>query len=268
MSDSIRFDGAAEHYDRTRAIPDETMGRTISLLASELRNRGRVLEVGVGTGLLALRLHEAGIPLSGLDLSAPMLAKLIEKAGGTPPFPLVLGDATTMPLVDGAFGAAYLRWVLHLIPHWRGALAEMARVVRRGGLLLVCLGAFDEPSTEIRARFSDIVGISTDPVGLMWGDHGALDAELERLGASLRVLPGIPEEEEETLGTYLDAIEEGRWSWTWHVPEDARRDAVRELRPWAEERFGPLDQVERYEVETVWRAYDLPDSGRTETRSP
>jgi len=56
----------------------------------------------------------------------------------------------------------------------------------------------------------------------------------------------------------LDEVEEGRWSWTWHVPEDVRRDAVREIRPWAEERFGPLDRIERYEVETVWRAYDLP----------
>ena len=187
-----------------------------------------------------------------------MLAKLVEKAGGAPPFPLVLGDATTMPFADGAFGAAYLRWVLHLIPGWRAALAEMARVVRPGGVLLVSLGAFDEVGTAIRARFSEITGLSTDPVGLMWGEHDALDAELEGLGARLRVLPAIPEEGEEPLGSFLDALEEGRWSWTWHVPEDTRRDAVRELRPWAEERYGPLDRVERYSVETVWRAYDLP----------
>jgi len=261
MSDSIRFDTAADHYDRTRAISDEAMGRTISLLTSELRDRGRVLEVGVGTGLLALRLHEAGIPVFGLDLSAPMLAKLVEKAGGTPPLPLVIGDATAMPLADGAFGAAYLRWVLHLIPDWRVALAEMARVVCPGGVLLVSLGAFDEVGRAIRARFSEITGLSTDPVGLMWGNHDELDGELEGLGLRLRVLPAIPEEAEEPLGSFLDAIEEGRWSWTWHVPEDTRVDAVRELRPWAEERFGPLDRVERYEVETVWRAYDLPVEG-------
>jgi len=261
VSDSIRFDTAADHYDRTRAISDEAMGRTISLLTSELRDRGRVLEVGVGTGLLALRLHEAGIPVFGLDLSAPMLAKLVEKAGGVRPFPLVLADATTMPFADRAFGAAYLRWVLHLIPDWRGALAEMARVVRPGGVLLVSLGAFDEVGRAIRARFSEITGLSTDPVGLMWGNHESLDGELEGLGLRLRVLPSIPEEEEEPLGSFLDAIEEGRWSWTWHVPEDARVDAVRQLRPWAEERFGPLDRVERYEVETVWRAYDLPGEG-------
>jgi SAM-dependent methyltransferase len=261
VSESIRFDTAADHYDRTRAISDEAMGRTISLLASELRDRGRVLEVGVGTGLLALRLHEAGIPVTGLDLSAPMLAKLVDKAGGVPPFPLVLADATTMPFADGAFGAAYLRWVLHLIPEWGAALAEMMRVVRPGGVLLVSLGAFDEVGRAIRARFSEITGLSTDPVGLMWGNHDALDAELEGLGLRLRVLPAIPEEEEEPLGSFLDAIEEGRWSWTWHVPEDTRVEAVRELRPWAEERFGPLERIERYEVETVWRAYDLPGDG-------
>lgn len=261
MSESIRFDAAADHYDKTRAVSDETMDRTITLLSSELRDRGRALEVGVGTGLLALRLHEAGIPVSGLDLSAPMLAKLVQKAGGASPFPLVRGDATTMPFADRAFGAVYLRWVLHLIPDWRAALAEMARVVRPGGVLVVSLGAFDEVGKTVRARFSEITGLSTDPVGLMWGDHDALDAELEGLGLRLRVLPAIPEEEEEPLGSFLDAIEEGRWSWTWHIPEDARVDAVRELRPWAEERFGPLDRVERYSVETVWRAYDLPGQG-------
>ena len=261
MSESIRFDAAADYYDKTRAVSDETMDRTITLLSLELRDRGRVLEVGVGTGLLALRLHEAGIPVSGLDLSAPMLSKLLDKAGGAPPFPLVRADATSMPFADRAFGAVYLRWVLHLIPDWRAALAEMARVVSPGGVLVVSLGAFDEVGRAVRARFSEITRLSTDPVGLMWGDHDALDAALERLGLRLRVLPAILDEEEEPLGSFLDAIEEGRWSWTWHVPKDARVDAVRELRPWAEERFGPLDRVERYSVENVWRAYDLPGQG-------
>src|SRR4029450_4427550 len=82
VSDSIRFDTAADHYDKTRAVSDDTMDPPISLLSPELRDRGRVLEVGVGTGLLALRLHEAGIPVSGLDLSAPMRAKPVQKAGG------------------------------------------------------------------------------------------------------------------------------------------------------------------------------------------
>ncbi|HKE53457.1 MAG TPA: class I SAM-dependent methyltransferase [Actinomycetota bacterium] len=258
MIESVRFDRAAEHYDTTRAISDEAMASTIELLAAELEGRGRALEVGIGTGLLALPLHEAGVPLAGLDLTPAMMAKLVEKAGGASPFPLVQGDATRMPFGDDVFAGAYLRWVLHLIPNWGDALAEMARVVEPGGVLLVNLGAFDEPTTEIRRRFSAITAVQTDPVGLMWGELDELDARMEVLGAAVRLMPPIPQEEEESLGEFLDGIAEGRWSWTWNVSEGARLSAVEELRPWSEERYGPLDRISRVELETVWRAYDLP----------
>jgi len=258
MQESVRFDRAADHYDTTRAISDDAMARTIELLASELFGRGRALEVGVGTGLLALPLHEAGVPLAGLDLTPAMMAKLVEKAGGASPFPLIQADATRMPFADDVFAGAYLRWVLHLIPNWGDALGEMARVVEPGGVLVVNLGAYDEPTTEIRRMFSEITGVQTDPVGLMWGELEALDARMAALGATLRLLPSIPEEGEESLGEFLDGIAEGRWSWTWNASEDARLNAVEELRPWAEERYGPLERVDRYELETVWRAYDLP----------
>src|SRR5262245_32754657 len=119
MSESVRFDRAAEFYDTTRAISDEAMALTIELLASELEGRGRALEVGVGTGLLALPLHAAGVPLAGLDLTPAMMARLVEKAGGASPFPLIQADATRMPFADGTFAGAYLRWVLHLIPRDR-----------------------------------------------------------------------------------------------------------------------------------------------------
>jgi SAM-dependent methyltransferase len=228
MSESVRFDRAAAHYDTTRAISDEGMARTIELLASELLGRGRALEVGVGTGLLALPLHEAGVSLAGLDLTRAMMARLVEKAGGASPFPLIQGDATRMPFADDAFAGAYLRWVLHLIPNWRDALVEAVRVIEPGGVLLVCLGAYDEPSTEIRRKFTELTGVGTDPIGLTWGEHEVLDVHMGSLGARLRLLPPIPEEDEETLGEFLDAIEEGRWSCTWNASDEARRDAVRE----------------------------------------
>ena len=258
MSESVRFDRAADFYDTTRAISDEAMVRTIELLAGELRDRGRALEVGVGTGLLALPLHETGVSLVGLDLTPAMMAKLRAKTGGISPFPLIQGDATRMPFAEGAFGSGYMRWVLHLIPNWRDALGETVRVIEHGGVLIISLGAYDAPSTEIRRRFTAITGVGTDPIGLTWGEHQVLDEHMESLGARLRLLPAIPEEAEETLGEFLDAIEEGRWSWTWNAPDDARREAVREMRPWVEERYGPLDSIHRTELRTVWRAYDLP----------
>ena len=258
MSDSVRFDRAAEIYDRTRAISAEAMARTTELLASEFEGRGRVLEVGIGTGLLALPLHEAGVPLAGLDLTEAMVRKLVEKTGGAPPFPLVLGDATRMPLANAAFGGAYLRWVLHLIPDWRRVLAETVRVVRPGGVFLVELGAYDEERFAIQRRFGEIVGVSLDPVGLNWAEYEPLDAEMAAHGATLRVLPAVDEVWEDALGEFLDGVEQGRYSWTWKVPDDVRRRVTAELRPWAAERFGPLDETRRSSLPQVWRAYDLP----------
>ena len=83
-----------------------------------------------------------------MDLARPMMDKLIEKAGGRATFPVLQADATRMPFVDGAFGAAYLRWVLHLIPDWRAALAEAVRVVGRGGAVLVLLGAASKTTSR------------------------------------------------------------------------------------------------------------------------
>jgi SAM-dependent methyltransferase len=233
------------------------MERTVELLGAELRDRGRVLEVGVGTGLLALPLREAGIDLVGLDLSEPMLRKLIEKAGGRAPFPVVQGDATRMPFATAGVGAAYLRWVLHLVSDWRGVVAEVVRVVRPGGVLLANLGAYGGQRQEIAERFTQIAGVSMTPVGLVWDDFDTLDAVLSEFGASSRELPSVHEEGDEPLSEFLEGIEENRYSWTWPLDESTRLAALERVRPWARERFGPLDEPRPFEHASRWRAYDL-----------
>ncbi len=258
MSGSVRFDRAAEFYDATRAISEEAMARTIEVVSDELRDRGRVLEVGVGTGLLALPLHGAGVDVHGLDISAPMLGKLLEKAGGAPPFPLGVGDATRLPFPDDVFGAAYLRWVLHLIPDWRGVLAEIVRVVEPSGVFLANLGAYGGPRREIQERFAELTGVPVTPVGLDWGAVGELDAEMARHGSVVRELPPVRESGEESSREFLAEIEQNLFSWTWGLPDDVRRRTVGQLRPWVEDRFGPLDEVRPWEHAIVWRAYDLP----------
>jgi SAM-dependent methyltransferase len=258
MGESVAFDRAAEFYDRTRAMSDESMSRTIELMASELHSRGLVLEVGVGTGLLALPLHEAGVDVAGVDLSAPMLRKCVEKAGGTAPFPLLLADATKLPLSDGAFGAAYLRWVLHLVPDWRRVLAEVVRVVRPTGVFLVNLGAYGGPRVEVQERFAELTGIPVRPVGLDWAGWDELDEEMRGHGATIRELPVLVEDVAVSLGEFIEGIEENRYSWTWKVPEDVRLRAADKIRRWAAERFGPVEDVGRFQQAHVWHAYDLP----------
>jgi SAM-dependent methyltransferase len=258
MGGSVPFDRAAEFYDETRSYDEGLTRATIELLASELAGRGTALEVGVGTGLLALPLHEAGIPMLGLDISGPMLAKLVDKAGGRRPFPLSIGDATRLPFADAAMDAGLIRWVLHLIEDWRAVVAELVRVVRPGGVLVIHLGAYGGPTDEIRLRFEELVGVSVDPVGIGWHREEELDREIASLGGRLRLLPTLAQRHEEPLGVFVDRIERNLFSWTWPLPEDLRLAAVRELRSWAQERFGALDEPRPYEAPVVWRAYDLP----------
>lgn len=257
MTSSVRFDRAAQFYDRTRAVDDAAMARTIELLTDEVRDRGRVLEVGVGTGLLALPLQATGVDVHGLDISAPMVAKVLEKAAGRVPFPIALADATAIPFADATFGAAYLRWVLHLIPEWPRVLAEVVRVVAPGGVFLANLGAYGGPRLEIQRRFGEITGVPTTPVGLAWGAQDELDAEMRRLGAAVRELEPVRQGDEETIRSFLDEIRDNLFSWTWHVADDVRLAAVEELGAWATDRFGDLGSSRPWEHSTVWRAYDL-----------
>jgi SAM-dependent methyltransferase len=126
---SVAFDRAVSFYDTSRETESDQTRREAELVASELVGRDDVLEIGTGTGAIGLRLHEAGFRLTAMDLSGPMLGRLIERAGGYAPFSLVRADATRMPFREGAFDAAVARWVFHLIPNWADALAEVARVV-------------------------------------------------------------------------------------------------------------------------------------------
>lgn len=256
---SVAFDRAAAYYDETRGLSTEGVRRQAELLAGELADRGRVLEVGVGTGQVALPLHGAGIPVVGLDLARPMMDVLVRKAGGRAPFPLVQGDATRMPFADHTYGVAYLRWVLHLIPNWRAALAEMVRVVEPGGAILVLIGGYGGISSEIQERFAELAGISLQPPGLAWRGYEELDAAMASLGAVARALPPFTDVDRDGLDTLIAGIAGNRYSWTWKVDDpDVLARVANEVERWAEERFGPLDRVPRQRYEVTWRAYDLP----------
>jgi len=134
----------------------------------------------------------------------------------------------------------------------------MVRVVAPRGVVLVSTGGYGSTESEIRQRFAALTGVSTDPVGLGWGDVESLDAAMDALGTHARTLEPIHEEVEERLDEFLDEIEANRYSWTWPIEDDVRIEAVRELRIWATDRYGALDVPRRRELTTTWRAYDVP----------
>lgn len=256
MSGSIPFDRAAEYYDDTRGLSPEGVERTTRALAEALGDAAPVLEIGVGTGQVAIPLREAGLDVIGLDLSRPMLEQLRRKGVFVP---VVEADATRMPFRDDAFGGAYLRWVLHLIADWRRAVQETARVVRPGGRFLVGLGSYGGTQAEIQARFAEATGVPIEPVGLAWNGWHELDDEVASLGGEKLPDVTFPDRDRDDLEHFVRGIEENRYSWTWAVTDDeARADAAADVRAWAEGRWGALDRVPRAQFEWRYAVYRFP----------
>jgi SAM-dependent methyltransferase len=258
---SIAFDHAAEYYDRTRSLPADAQRAVIELLAGELRGRARCLEIGVGTGRIALDLMAAGIPMAGVDLARPMLQRLVEKSGGAAPFPIAVADATALPCPSATFGAAIACHVLHLIPAWMLAVEELVRVIAPGGVLLVDMGGSPTPiGREVQEHFFAHTRLQRrQRPGV--DDPDLLDAALARHGMRPRLLPPVALTIQATIGSVVQRLEDGTFSGCWTLTEDERRAAAADTRAWASERYGPLDHVHTIESHVAWRAYDVPDAG-------
>lgn len=257
MKTSIPFDQAVEYYDRTRALPPAVHEQVVTLLAGEIRDRGPALEVGIGTGRIGLSLAEAGLALTGIDLSRPMLERLVANAGGASPVPVAQADVTCLPFPDDVFGASLATHVLHLVPDWERALAEMVRVVRPGGVVLVSRGNMSGELRDVIDWVAQAAGMTgRRTVGV--DDPAELDAAATTLGLRCRVLEPVSYTLHESPRSTIDFVASNQMSWTWHLAPEVLRQAVVEARQRAEERWGDLDRPQALEVPLVWRAYDVP----------
>ena len=102
---SISFDRAVEYYDSTRGYPPEIAEAIGSALigATDATPQTRFLEVGVGTGRIALPIIARGHDYTGVDISAAMMSRLraklvdLERETGRPPRVRLLTQFTTIP---------------------------------------------------------------------------------------------------------------------------------------------------------------------------
>jgi len=105
--DEIWDADAARRYDTpgTGMFAPEVLGPTVDRLV-ELAGGGRALELAIGTGRVAVPLAERGVPVTGIELSAPMIDQLRTKVGAET-IPVVVGDMSTTR-APGEFTVVYL----------------------------------------------------------------------------------------------------------------------------------------------------------------
>ena len=108
MHDDGYFDErVAARYDESAGemFDPAVLDPVVDLLV-EIAGSGRALELGIGTGRIALPLAQRGVPVHGIELSKAMVARLRAKPGGED-IGVTIGDFATTT-VDGTFSVAYL----------------------------------------------------------------------------------------------------------------------------------------------------------------
>jgi SAM-dependent methyltransferase len=146
-----------------------------------------VLEIGAGPGLVTDLLVERAPRVTAVELDPDLSAALRARMAGRP-VEVLTADATALPLPSARFSAAACFTMLHHIPDPAGqdrALAEFARVLRPGGLLV---GTDGEDTPARRALHVDDVFTPVDPgtLAARLTAAGFADADVESNGDRFR----------------------------------------------------------------------------------
>jgi phosphatidylethanolamine/phosphatidyl-N-methylethanolamine N-methyltransferase len=163
MRTDIDRDSVVKSYGRWAPVYDLVFGKVFErarteAIAATQRVGGRVLDVGVGTGICLPRYTRAS-SVVGIDLSEPMLRKArkrVTELGLTNVESLAVMDAEDLDFPDNSFDAVVAQYVVNTVPHPEAALAEFARVVKPGGeiILINRVGADAGVRRALEANFA------------------------------------------------------------------------------------------------------------------
>lgn len=171
----------ARRYDASSAamFAPEVLDPAVELL-TRLAEGGPALEFAIGTGRVAVPLRARGVPVSGIELSAPMVEELRRKAPAQE-LPVTVGDMATAR-VPGEFSLVYVVWNsignLRTQDEQVACFGNAARHLRPGGRFVVEVGVpalrrFPPGQTAVPFEVSeDHVGLDTmDPVTQQGTSH-------------------------------------------------------------------------------------------------
>ncbi|AZB62858.1 class I SAM-dependent methyltransferase [Cereibacter sphaeroides] len=170
----MELDAVSRSYKRWAPIYDFSFGKVSESprrrTAAHVNARGgRVLEVGVGTGL-SLPLYSHRVAVTGIDFSHEMLARArekVEEMGLEPVKKLRQMDARELDFPDETFDTVVAMFLVSVVPEPERVVSEMARVCRKGGeVVIVNHFARDKgPLAAVEkalARFENTLGWHSD----------------------------------------------------------------------------------------------------------
>jgi demethylmenaquinone methyltransferase/2-methoxy-6-polyprenyl-1,4-benzoquinol methylase len=183
------FDDLVERYDLLNDFLSLGLDRwwrraTARAVASSVRERGRILDLGCGTGRLSVLLADRA-RVVGIDVSHPMLvAARRHSRRRRVHVALVQGSAFRLPFADGAFAGVVSGFVLRNLDDLPAALAELHRVVAPGATVAL-VDITEPPNALIRHAFDAYFGVAAPALGSLVGKRD----EYRYLVRSLAHLP-------------------------------------------------------------------------------
>lgn len=168
-----RFTKQAALFSRAPSTRDEEALR-LHLEAAGARPEDTVLDVACGPGVVVCAFAEVTRYALGIDLVPAMLerAQALQKEKGLANVSWEVGDAAMLPYPDGAFSIVTSRYSFHHMSDPAGALAEMTRVCRPGGkVVLIDVMVSEDPGQAERfnrmERLRDPSHVRTMPLSEM-----------------------------------------------------------------------------------------------------
>ena len=189
---SPSFDDQPQHVSQTAG--ETAAWKDILGGLTQGREGLSVLDVGTGTGFLAFLLAEMGHQVTGIDISAGMLARARGKAGNSGlPVSFQEADAEHTGFPGQTFDMVVSRHLIWNLPNPDVAIEEWARVTKPGGIVGVINGIFssgkdpkDRWEEPYRAAFQDlpmVEGVAPDRIASLMEEKGLSPVRTEWLNA-------------------------------------------------------------------------------------
>jgi ubiquinone/menaquinone biosynthesis C-methylase UbiE len=219
---SVNFDRASHFYDATRGFPPEVAPHIGNFLANSggLTPQDTVLEIGIGTGRIALPLAPFVGSITGVDISRNMMLRLREKQNGES-IHLAEGDALRLPFPDNTFDVGVIVHVLHLVSDPIVVLSELQRVLKPDAKLLHCRGRVRGIFDELNAAWQ-----GSKPETLPMHKWETVNALLPENGWHAIGDYQYPYTLLDTPGDYLDKLKNRIWSATWALSDEDHAHSI------------------------------------------
>jgi ubiquinone/menaquinone biosynthesis C-methylase UbiE len=227
------FDRVADVYDETRGLPPDVTAQIADRLAGMMRDvapEPRLIEIGIGTGRMAVPLAALGVRVTGIDISTKMLAVLRAKRDD---IAVMLAEAARPPLRPASFDAALFVHILHLVPDAEATLRATLPLIRRGGVLIEGRDDYrdsirEQAETLIRQTVADVAGIDMGARGWDAYDRGRqiLERVVLEAGGRVETIPLATWPSRTTGRRMLDRLARKDFSSSWLVPDESLPDVL------------------------------------------